>query len=214
MKGKDSIRKGMSVLFIVIQSIFLILALLILILSITVYAKLRTYLQLTYRPLVVSCAIALLYLTLFVVGILSVMHKRKTCTYAYIMLVIVLMNIDMMLISREYDMVMGARAYTDRAWDRLSVAQRMHVQGKLACCGFDSRDDRRAGECDGVGCRDVFMGIVEGVKHKSERFITGAYLLKSLSLALICMAGLLSGKKKRKRSRSRSRNVSKVSVKK
>lgn len=200
MKGKETVKKGLMILFVIVQSLFLIFSVLLIVLLITLYSKLRSYLMLSVKPLLISLSISLMYVFLPVIGMLIVMRRRNTYTFLYIIMVLMLMNFDILLVSMEYSMVKNTPGYTDRAWDKLSNEQREHVQTKLGCCGFRDKNDRSVGECDNVGCRDVFLGIVEGVKNKSERFLIGVFALKSLSLALVAM---LSMRKKRNKHKSK-----------
>ncbi|ELQ74177.1 Tetraspanin family integral membrane protein [Trachipleistophora hominis] len=200
MKGKETIKKGLMILFIVVQSLFLVFSILLIVLLITLYSKLRSYLMLSVKPLLISLSISSLYVLLPVIGILIIVRHRITYTFLYIVMVLLLMNFDILLVSMEYNMVKNTPGYTDKAWDKLSNEQREHVQTKLGCCGFRDRNDRSVGDCENVGCRDVFLGIVEGVKNKSERFLIGVFALKSLSLALVAM---MSMRKKRNKHKNR-----------
>lgn len=214
MKGKHTIKKGLCILFLILQSLFLIFSLLLIILFITLYSKLRAYLMITLKPLVISLFISLFYVILPIIGVLFVLRKRNTYVFLYIILLLILMNVDVILLSLEYKMIKSTASYTNKAWDNLSKEQKKHVQKKLNCCGFNNKDDRSEGKCDNVGCRDVFLGIVEGVRRKSERFLIVIFLLKSLSMAVVALLSMRrkTKKKKMKKKEKKSGRSSRVEI--
>ena len=96
MQGHSTIRKGLKLTFIVIQCIFIIISLFISVLVLTLFTKLREYLGLSIKPVIVSVFVSCLYLIVPMMGILFIYRKRKTYIYTYEILLIVLMNIDVM----------------------------------------------------------------------------------------------------------------------
>lgn len=138
-------------------------------------------------------------------GLLATIKPRFTYTFTYVIVALLIMNFDIILVSLEHEIVMNTPNYTEKKWDRLSDEQKEHVQSKLNCCGFKDKNDRSVSDCNGVGCKDVFIEIVEGVKKKSERFVFGVFVLKSLSLAVLCMF-------MRKRRKGKSKNLRRINV--
>lgn len=111
------------------------------------------------------------------------------------------MNMDVFLISLEFSMIKNTVSYTNNRWNDLNDAQKEHVQSKLSCCGFNDKNDRSVKKCNNIGCKDIFIGIVEGVRRKSIRFFIFIFMIKSLGLAF---GGILnSRKKKEKKKKSR-----------
>lgn len=106
------------------------------------------------------------------------------------------MNLDLLIVVMEYSMIKNTVSYTNKRWDKLTKEQRLHVQKKLGCCGFKNKKDRPEGKCENVGCRDVFVGIVEGVRKKLTRFLIASFMIKSLGLAI---GAILSNKKRKKK---------------
>lgn len=195
MHGHSTVKKGLKILFLFIQSIFIILSIFISILLIILHTKLKTYLNFGYKPLFCGFFISILYFLSSFLGIFYVYKKKKLYLYIFDVLLIILMNIDLIIISLEHYLIKNTISYTSKRWNVLEKDQKLNLQNKLSCCGFNNKSDRSEGSCDNVGCKDVFVGISEGIRKKSTRFLIGTFLLKSLGLAL---GSTIKRKKKKK----------------
>lgn len=201
MKGRDTVKRVLKALFVLLQCLFIAISLFISAIVIILYSKLKDYLMISIKPVVGTVFISCLYLGVPLFGLLFIMKKRKTFIYIYDILLILLMNLDILIVAMEYLIIKNTVAYTNKRWDNLKKAQKMHVQMKLECCGFFNKKDRaeKTGcKNNNVGCKDVFIGIVEGVRKKLTRFLISCFMIKSLALGI---GAILNNKRKRKKLR-------------
>lgn len=199
MKGYDTVKKVLKALFVLLQCSFIAISLFISVIVLILYFKLKEYLMISVKPVIGTVFISCVYLAVPLCGLLFIMKKRKTFIYIYDILLILLMNLDILIVAMEYLIIKNTVSYTNKRWDNLKMVQKAHIQMKLECCGFFNKKDRAeksACKNSAVGCKDVFIGIVEGVRKKLTRFLIICFMLKSLGLGI---GAILNNKRKRKK---------------
>ncbi|KRH92093.1 Tetraspanin family integral membrane protein [Pseudoloma neurophilia] len=211
MKGHSTVKTILKSLFIILQCLFITLSVILSIFIIILYSKLKEYLDISLKPVIISLFISFLYLVIPLIGLLFILKRRKTFIYLYNVLLIICMNVDLLIVSMEYFIIKNTINYTNERWKKLTNNQKQHIQEKLECCGFFSINDRAvpSSNCGNNGvlskkknnslpCKDVFLGIVEGIRKKLTRSIIILFMIKSLAIAI---GFIINNKKKKKKLR-------------
>lgn len=176
MKGKPQIRFLSKIIFIIIQLLLFLFSISLIIILGSIYYKLKRYISIGYRPVLMSIMHTSTLNLASILGIISYNESENGAHFIYIVLCLVMMNMQIMMMAKSHELVIKTPVYFASRFSNLSAGGQKIVEDILDC------SDR---ENDKIKCRTAMIRLAEGIREKFEVLILTLFFLESLSIALM-----------------------------
>ena len=181
-KRKQSLlSKILAVLFIIFQSLLVILGIAILAIGIVIWKGLHDR-QLDADPALKSMPMYLIgggvcILVLAIIAIAAAASRKRSLGFFYIIIVMFLVAAQIYAVIQLKRVEGEAKDYFSRKWDALQPVSRLGVQMWRGCCGFDGEGDRAQIPCpDNVtnGCWMQISPKIQQLQQALAKFLYGS----------------------------------------
>jgi hypothetical protein len=175
-KPRTLFARILRVLFLIIQSLLLILGLAIIIIASLGWKKMHD-LQLDSDPAIkhipmfaLIIGIAILLMAMIAMG--AAANRRRRLGFVYIVVAAALIGGQIYLVIRLAKLVANMHAYVSAKWDAVQPTSRLALETWKQCCGFDNSGDRPQSPCplQADNATPVATGCWDTLKDKVVQF--------------------------------------------
>ncbi|KAG0435014.1 hypothetical protein DMUE_4931 [Dictyocoela muelleri] len=212
MHGKSKVQYFLKLLFITIQLILFLFSISLLTIFISICLKTKNYISIDNKIFMIVIVYSLLTNLISVIGIIYIVNinninkdykdyinnnidnninnninkniNKNYIYFVYIVLCLILMNMQLMIISKGHDLVINAPLRFDKWFEIMSNEDKKVVEDILDC-----NNDKN-------NCEMAVIRISEGVREKGQVVVFAQFFLESLCVALILFFRMLRNNKK------------------